>query len=283
MMTTPRSHAPWHTYVAVGDSASEGLWDLDEAGNLWGWTDRLAYHLAERVAADPHCQGPSLGHTLRYANLAIRGQLMSQILATQVPQAIRMGADLVSITAGGNDMLRPNVSVARLSARLASAVKELRSRGIDVLLVTSSDPAGSPFIEATRGRVTAFNASLWSIARRYDCAVVDQWGLPALRTWPAWSEDRLHLAPTAHALVARAALLSLGFDVDRESLYQVPSGWEDRAATHPSDWTWLQRHALPWAKRHLRGRSSGDGRTAKRPVPTAVDLAVPPPAVEWPA
>jgi hypothetical protein len=28
---------------------------------------------------------------------------------------------------------------------------------------------------------------------------------------------------------------------------------------------WSRRHLLPWAWRHLRGRSSGDGRAAKRP------------------
>lgn len=28
---------------------------------------------------------------------------------------------------------------------------------------------------------------------------------------------------------------------------------------------WLRMHLLPWVWRHLRGRSSGDGVTAKRP------------------
>ncbi len=326
-MMARRSACEWGTYVAIGDSASEGLWDLDTQGNLWGWTDRLAYQLAQRrpasdastasatpgdaapavsepgvsvpsdsepAGSEPAVSEPAVGvprsappspsderQPLHYANLAIRGQVMSQILDTQLPRAIQLGADLVSITAGGNDMLRPNVSIARLTARLSSAVRDLRRRGIDVLLVTSSDPAGSPIIEATRPRVSAFNASLWSIAQRYDCAVIDQWGLPALRTWPAWSEDRLHLSPAGHALVAEAALLALGFEVDREAVYRVPRGWEDRVATRPSDRVWLQRHAIPWARRHLRGRSSGDGRTAKRPQPTAVDLVVGPPAVDW--
>jgi hypothetical protein len=34
---------------------------------------------------------------------------------------------------------------------------------------------------------------------------------------------------------------------------------------------WLRRYLLPWLGRHLRGRSSGDGVTAKRPRPTVVE------------
>jgi hypothetical protein len=29
---------------------------------------------------------------------------------------------------------------------------------------------------------------------------------------------------------------------------------------------WHRQYFLPWVWRHLRGRSSGDGRVAKRPV-----------------
>jgi hypothetical protein len=36
---------------------------------------------------------------------------------------------------------------------------------------------------------------------------------------------------------------------------------------------WAQRYFTPWIVRRLRGRSSGDGRTAKRPelAPVALD------------
>ncbi|MCW3813923.1 hypothetical protein ONA91_05570 [Micromonospora sp. DR5-3] len=35
---------------------------------------------------------------------------------------------------------------------------------------------------------------------------------------------------------------------------------------------WTRRHLLPWLARHLHGRSSGDDRVAKRPVPLPVEL-----------
>jgi hypothetical protein len=47
---------------------------------------------------------------LRYANLAVRGKLLRQIVAEQVPAAVAMSPSLVSIAGGGNDILRPNCS-----------------------------------------------------------------------------------------------------------------------------------------------------------------------------
>ena len=86
------------SYVALGDSFTEGLDDPreDQAGYR-GWADRFAGHLA--------AQRPGL----RYANLAIRGKLLHEVAEEQVPQAIAMAPDLVSIAAGGIDMLRPRV------------------------------------------------------------------------------------------------------------------------------------------------------------------------------
>ena len=59
------------TYVAIGDSFTEGLNDPypGEDDRFRGWADRLAEHLAV------HSPG------LRYANLAVRGKLVRQIVA----------------------------------------------------------------------------------------------------------------------------------------------------------------------------------------------------------
>ena len=83
------------TFVALGDSFTEGLDDprADQAGYL-GWADRFARMLA--------AQQPGL----RYANLAVRGKRLGQVADEQVPQAIAMAPDLVSLAAGGNDLLR---------------------------------------------------------------------------------------------------------------------------------------------------------------------------------
>ena len=99
------------TFVALGDSFTEGLDDprADQAGYL-GWADRFAQMLAG--------QQPGL----RYANLAVRGKRLGQVADEQVPQAIAMAPDLVSLAAGGNDLLG-------LPVRSRRAGADVRRRG----------------------------------------------------------------------------------------------------------------------------------------------------------
>ena len=83
------------SFVAIGDSFTEGLNDAAPGGGYRGWADRLAGLIA--------VEHPGL----RYANLAVRGKLIRQIVAEQVPAAIAMSPGLVSLAAGGNDIIRP--------------------------------------------------------------------------------------------------------------------------------------------------------------------------------
>ena len=71
----------WLCFVALGDSFTEGMADTeglapDGSDGYRGWADRLAECLDER--------GP-VG-ALSYANLAVRGRLLGQILASRCPR-----------------------------------------------------------------------------------------------------------------------------------------------------------------------------------------------------
>ncbi|HEX3005478.1 MAG TPA: SGNH/GDSL hydrolase family protein, partial [Angustibacter sp.] len=126
MSQTDTWTSPWRRYVALGDSFTEGLEDRQDDGSYRGWADRLAALLAA-AAGDA---------ALGYANLAVRGRLLGQILGEQVPAAIEHGADLVSLVGGGNDILRPGSDPDALAADLERAVERLRASGADVLLAT---------------------------------------------------------------------------------------------------------------------------------------------------
>src|SRR3712207_1217246 len=160
--------SPWRRYVALGDSFTEGLSDPDPSrpGEFRGWADRLAEHLA---AAVPDAE-------VEYANLAIRGRLLAQVLAEQVPVALEAEPDLVSLVAGSNDMMRPGSDPDALAAQLESAVVRFRAAGADVLLATGVDTRNTPILRRVRGKIAVLNAHIWSIAARHDAAVLDQWG-----------------------------------------------------------------------------------------------------------
>lgn len=85
----------YRRYIALGDSFTEGLNDeIGLDGRYRGWADRVAATL------NNHHPG------LLYANHAIRGRLMGQVLEEQVPAAVAQNPDLVTLAAGVNDALR---------------------------------------------------------------------------------------------------------------------------------------------------------------------------------
>lgn len=258
------SSAPWRRYVALGDSFTEGLNDVDPSrpGAYLGWADRLAGHLAAATEDD-----------VEYANLAIRGRLLRQVVDEQVPVALAASPDLVSLVAGGNDLMRPGADPDDLAATLEAAVVRFRAAGADVLIATGVDTRRTPILRRARGRIAVLNAHLWSIAGRTGAAVLDQWGAGWVQDVRMWDTDRIHLTAEGHRRMALAAASALGVptgdDVDwRTPLPPAPPRALRAAVVEEA--TWVRGFVAPWVGRRLRGTSSGDGREPKRPVPLAL-------------
>ncbi len=247
---------PVGSFVALGDSFTEGVGDPYPDGTFRGWADRFAGQLA---AASPG---------LRYANLAIRGKVLRQVVDEQIPAAIELAPDLVSIAAGGNDLLRPKADPDALAASFAQAVAALRQAGSQVMLFTGFDPGSFPVIRLIRGNAAAFNAQLREIASEYGCLHVDLWSMRVLADPREWCEDRLHLAADGHRRVALRACEVAGLPVAadwREPLPSAPADSPRWLIARQQDMHWAATYALPWLGRRLRGTSSGDGMRPKRP------------------
>jgi lysophospholipase L1-like esterase len=272
------------SFVALGDSFTEGLNDPAPGGGFRGWADRLAVLLAAEYPG------------LRYANLAVRGKLLREIVAEQVPAAAAMSPGLVSLAGGGNDMLRPGADPDTLAELFDVAVARLRQAGSQVLIFTGSDPVGIPVLRLLRGRIAAYNMHLRAIADARDCYLVDLWSMRFLRDMSAWSTDRLHLSPESHQRVALRAAEVLG--IHGAGDWRVPAGGAASGeagavetavktlagagtetgvlarpgvaraawvAARREDARWAREYLLPWVNRRLHGTSSGDGLPGKRP------------------
>ncbi|GAB3077218.1 SGNH/GDSL hydrolase family protein [Intrasporangium mesophilum] len=272
-MTQPIPGAPagriWTRFVAIGDSFTEGMCDDDPAlahdGEYAGWADRLAAHLSLLARAD--------GQDFGYANLAVRGRKLADVVGPQLDMALALEPDLVSIVGGGNDILRPKADLDGLAARLEDAVAKIRSTGADVLMATPVDPADAPLVKATRGRAAIHTSNIWSIARRHGAHVIDQWGLHALRDWRMWAEDRIHMTSEGHRRVALAALEALGHPSEDHDWTRPldPAPPISRREALQANAQWAREYVGPWVHRRLTGRSSGDNRLAKRPDVTPLD------------
>jgi lysophospholipase L1-like esterase len=254
-------------FVALGDSFTEGVGDpyAVQTGHRGlsyrGWADRFA----ERLAAGR----PGL----RYANLAVRGRLVGQVAAEQVPRAVAMAPDLVSIAAGGNDLLRPRADPDALAQTFDAAVAQLRAASREVLVFTGFDPGAFPLIRLIRGKVAAYNMHLRVIADRRGCRLVDLWSMRVLCDAREWSADRLHLGPDGHRRVALRACEVMGVSTDADWREPLPPRLSPEAvrlqtiawfAARRLDARWAREYAVPWVGRRLRGVSTGDGLAPKR-------------------
>jgi lysophospholipase L1-like esterase len=245
------NETPISSFLALGDSFTEGLNDVRPDGSMDGWADRFAGLLAE---ANPG---------LRYANLAVRGKVLDQMVDEQLPTAVSARPDLVAFSAGGNDLLRAGADPDDVAARYGDAVATLRGTGARVLVFTGFDVGTTPVLRLVRGRIAIYNEHLRAIAQQQGCDLVDLWALTPLRDRRAFSDDRLHLSPAGHDRVARLVARTVG--VAAADPFE-PWPFDAHAPVgRREDLVWARTHLLPWVGRHMRGRSSGDGVAPKRP------------------
>lgn len=253
---------PWRRFVAVGDSFTEGVGDPDPTtpGALRGWADRVAEVLSAQV------------DDFAYANLAVRGKLIGQITADQIEPAVALHPDLVSICAGGNDVIRPGTDPDAIAQQLEDAVARLSSTGAAVVLFTGIDTGFTPVFRPFRGKVAIYNENIRGIADRYDCIVADQWALKTVQDPRFFDDDRLHFNALGHHEVARMVLRALNVPNDLQAMQPDPFPDRTWREARVEDLGWAREHLVPWVLRRLRHQSSGDHIEAKRPEPLPIVL-----------
>ena len=248
-------------YVALGDSFTEGVGDEDATrpNGVRGWADRVAEQL---VLADP-----SWG----YANLAIRGKKLHQVLGEQVDAALAMNPTLVTLYAGGNDILRPKVDIDAIVSAYDAGIAKLRASGAAVLVFTGFDSGNSPVFGRTRGRTAIYNELVREAVDNNGAVLVDYWRMKNLQDERYWAVDRLHMSPAGHMLTAKKVLEVLrGTDaIAVPELDQLPA--RNRVEQLRRDAQWAREYLGPWVSRRLRGVSSGDNLNPRYP-----DLIQPP-------
>ncbi len=244
-----KSVVPYRRYVALGDSFTEGIGDPHPGSpnGVCGWADRLAARLAR---ADPE---------FRYANLAVRGRTMDDILTDQVQAAMLAEPDLVTIYAGMNDLMALRVDMDAMMARYADGLKSLQQTGATVLAFTAPDLGAKPMFRGLRGRAAIYNELLRRIADDLGVALIDFWRFDEFRDPRLWDHDRVHLSALGHEFMAERVFDCLP-DADplacpAKSFLAAPSG----SATVVGNVRWAVSFAAPWAIRRLRRITPGIG------------------------
>lgn len=246
----------WRRFVALGDSFTEGLGDPEPLcpGGLRGWADRVAEEL-------------SLGHEdFAYANLAVRGRLLGEVIKTQLAPAIALHPDLVSFQAGGNDLLHPGADPDKLADILERAVVELRALDATVLLFVGPDSGKSTVMGQFRTKIAIFNENVRSIAERHDAVIADLWTMTELHDLLLWSPDRLHPSALGHHAVAAMVLRALNVQHSLAPLEPKPLPAKSWREARAGDLQWARDYFVPYVLGSIKNHSGRDGFAAKRPV-----------------
>lgn len=247
-------------YVALGDSFTEGVGDPDPLlpNGVRGWADRVAERLAK---AEPGWQ---------YANLAIRSKRLRHVLTEQLEPALAFAPTLVTLYAGGNDVMDAGTTMTQVLTQYEALVSRLVASGALVVLFTGYDVPLPPPLMIFRRRNHVYNDGVREIAERYGCLLIDYWAFDGFDDRRFWAADRMHLSKAGHKLLASRVLDAL----------EVPHSLSirDRGRTaRPTirEWERLQRHwfhqwVVPLVGRKLRGITLGDLLLPR--WPTLVDV-----------
>lgn len=254
----------FRSFIAFGDSITEGLSDVQVAGQYLGWADRVANVVAQT-------QGQ-----LEYFNLAVRGKRLEQVVADQLPLGlpyISGSETLVSFHAGANNILRPGYDPKKLLPLYSDAARTIANTGAQLMLFTVQE-IRDPITRTQKlwnQRFAPFNDNVRATAAATGALLLDGNSVEVFFDKRLISDDRLHLNAEGHRRVAAAVLQNLGLPFDQD--------WSDPLPLAPpeslknkvlSTAHWTTSFLLPWALRRMTGKSSGDGRFAKHQKPVVI-------------
>jgi lysophospholipase L1-like esterase len=244
-------------FVAIGDSFTEGVgdWNARFPNGVRGWADRVAKQLGRQ---DPAWE---------YANLAIRSKRLHHVRDEQVERALALEPTLVSLYAGGNDILELRADMGALMREYEGIVARIADAGARPLLFTGFDIPLSPVFEPMKRRNWLFNDHVRRIARTYDAVLVDYWCFEEYSDPGLWDADRLHMSPAGHRNLAAHVLRILGVDHSLTPRLPEREGYAGLVAVLRRETAWLGEWVVPMFGRRLRNITLGDDLQPRWPEP----------------
>jgi hypothetical protein len=206
----------------------------------------------------------------RYANLAIRSKRLRHVIGEQLGLALRMRPTLVTLYAGGNDILDVKTDMTALMVDYEKVVAQFAETGATVVLFTGFDVKVSTLLEPLKKRNTFYNEQVRATAEKYGAVLVDYWCLDAFHDRRMWDSDRLHMSKAGHKYLAGQVLDQL-----RVPHKIRPKEWGPLSRLSLREWErrqrrWVHDWVLPLFGRKLRGITLGDELTPRWPVPVKV-------------
>lgn len=221
-----------------------------------GWTDRLAHLLATDAV--------ERGDEFEYANIAIRGCKLEDIMEDQIEHAVVLRPDLVTILAGSNNFFCGASEGAALESIFRAGLIRLKIAGIHVVVANTINPCHLRFFGPLRTSAKRMSNMIERVATSIGFPVIDVYGMTELEHLEFWYRDMVHFSEIGHAQIANAAAQLLG-TVARYSPHEYEPSF---AADRPLGETvaWFLRDVVPFIDRRIRRTTSGVGIVPKLPA-----------------
>ncbi|MEO6531676.1 MAG: SGNH/GDSL hydrolase family protein, partial [Specibacter sp.] len=237
----------------------EGVGDASKhlPNGVRGWADRVAEGLARQ---EPGWE---------YANLAIRSKRLRHIIAEQREAAVALEPTLITVYAGGNDVMDLGTKVADILALYERLVADLAQTGATLVLFTGYDVEVSPLLGPLRRKNHAYNDGVRRIAGKYGAVLVDYASFTAYANPRMWGPDKLHMSKAGHKYLAARVLDTLGVphSIVHKHRIQAPHGARQWTRVQ---YAWLTEWVVPMFGRKLRGTTLGDSLSPRWPEPVRV-------------
>jgi lysophospholipase L1-like esterase len=193
---------PWHHYVAMGDSFTEGFGDGVDGIARLGTADRIAAALRQSTP------------DLRFTNLAQRGLTVGEIRAQQLQPALQLKPDLVSVIAGANDIMTGRFGAAHWEEEFRTLFEALTQAGATVIAANIPDfpilqTLKEPLQARVRSNIARGNNIIERLAAQHAIVLIDAWAISQTSDREDWSKDGVHLNSRGYLKFAQATLKML--------------------------------------------------------------------------
>jgi lysophospholipase L1-like esterase len=192
--------APWKRFVAIGDSITEGYgMDAVEGVDSIPWAQRVADELRK---AQPD---------LEFLNLGRRNLKADAIREQQLRPALDFDPDFVTVTAGPNDLLDPEMAREPLERELDGILGPLAETGATVLTFTYMNMPGSGLYPEDGAkwladRMETLHEATRAAAERHGALLLDLYSEPESANPDFFSADLQHANAAGQQFVAARTL-----------------------------------------------------------------------------
>jgi len=237
----------FRSYVALGDSLTEGLGDHDFTADRdgKGWADRLSTLLA--------CEAANANENFDYANLGLRGSNSLAILTAQLERALELKPDLVTIMTGANDLVRLPWRRQAIERLLRGALVRLYDIGAHVVLINTVRPTHLTLAKLMTSRSASMSQLIASIAAEFGTPVVDVHSMHEFERLDYWSGDLVHFSHRGHVAITNRVAEALALELRDHT--DVEPGRQHMTVREFARWFVVD--VLPFWLRRLRGVTAG--------------------------